>query len=50
MKWQWASHAEYSGLYTDTPVPNPELVALGVKFGTIEEFVEEEKPRFGTDL
>ncbi|KAJ7663396.1 hypothetical protein DFH06DRAFT_1395703, partial [Mycena polygramma] len=41
------SHAEYSGLYTATPVPNPELVALGVKFGTIEEFLEQEvKPRF----
>ncbi|KAJ6475114.1 hypothetical protein C8R47DRAFT_704074 [Mycena vitilis] len=42
------SHAEYSGLYTATPVPNPELVALGVQFGTIEEFLEQEvKPRFG---
>ncbi|KAJ7635531.1 hypothetical protein DFH06DRAFT_1436075, partial [Mycena polygramma] len=41
------SHAEYSGLYTATPVPNPELVALGVKFGTIEEFLEQDvKPRF----
>ncbi|KAJ6494125.1 hypothetical protein DFH09DRAFT_1376843 [Mycena vulgaris] len=40
--------AEYSGLYTATPVPNPALVALGVKFGTIEEFLETEvKPRFG---
>ncbi|KAJ7500625.1 hypothetical protein B0H11DRAFT_1714636 [Mycena galericulata] len=44
----YAAHAEYSGLYTATPVPNPDLVALGVKFGTIEEFLESEvKPRFG---
>ncbi|KAJ6485232.1 hypothetical protein DFH09DRAFT_1339825 [Mycena vulgaris] len=40
--------AEYSGLYTATPVPNPALVALGVEFGTMEEFLETEvKPRFG---
>ncbi|KAJ6554161.1 hypothetical protein B0H19DRAFT_1262556 [Mycena capillaripes] len=44
----FASHAEYSGLYTATPVPNPDLVALGMKFSTIEEFLETEiKPRFG---
>ncbi|KAJ7704794.1 hypothetical protein B0H17DRAFT_1301678 [Mycena rosella] len=44
----FAAHAEYSGLYTATPVPNPDLVALGVKFGTIDEFLESEiKPRFG---
>ncbi|KAJ7105057.1 hypothetical protein C8R43DRAFT_1047016 [Mycena crocata] len=44
----YSSHAEYSGLYTATPVPNPDLVALGVKFGTIEEFLATEvKPRFG---
>ncbi|KAF8185276.1 hypothetical protein K438DRAFT_1973988 [Mycena galopus ATCC 62051] len=44
----YQSHAEYSGLYTATPVPNPDLVALGVKFGTIQEFLEAEvKPRFG---
>ncbi|KAJ7636280.1 hypothetical protein FB45DRAFT_444914 [Roridomyces roridus] len=44
----WAALGEYSGLYTHTPVPNPELVALGVQFGTIEEFLEKEvKPRFG---
>ncbi|KAJ7133489.1 hypothetical protein C8R44DRAFT_829313 [Mycena epipterygia] len=42
-----AAYAEYSGLYTATPVPNPDLVALGVKFRTIEEFLETEvKPRF----
>jgi hypothetical protein len=44
---QFLAHAEYSGLYGATPVPNPELVALGVKFGTVEEFMETElKPRF----
>ncbi|KAJ7696684.1 hypothetical protein B0H17DRAFT_1197792 [Mycena rosella] len=44
----YAAHAEYSGFYTATPVPNPDLVALGVKFGTVEEFLESEvKPRFG---
>ncbi|KAJ7607387.1 hypothetical protein FB45DRAFT_806925 [Roridomyces roridus] len=48
MDEMYAAHAEYSGLYTATPVPNPDLVALGVKFGTIEEFLEKEvKPRFG---
>ncbi|KAJ7779776.1 NAD(P)-binding protein [Mycena metata] len=36
------------GLYHDTPVPNPDLVALGVKFGTLEEFIQKEVvPRFG---
>ncbi|KAJ7808678.1 hypothetical protein B0H14DRAFT_2460902 [Mycena olivaceomarginata] len=41
------SHADYSGLFTGTPVPNPDLVALGVKFGSIQEFLEiEAKPRF----
>ncbi|KAJ7079468.1 NAD(P)-binding protein [Mycena epipterygia] len=35
------------GMYTDTPVPNPALVALGVKFGTMEEFIKTEVvPRF----
>jgi len=43
----YQSHAEYSGLFTATPVPNPDLVDLGVKFGTIQEFLETEvKPRF----
>ncbi|KAJ7490658.1 hypothetical protein FB451DRAFT_1220677 [Mycena latifolia] len=42
------AHAEYSGLFTATPEPNPDLVALGVKFGTMQEFLETEvKPRFG---
>ncbi|KAF7359736.1 NmrA domain-containing protein [Mycena venus] len=44
----FAAHAEYSGLYSATPVPNPDLVALGMKFSTIAEFMETEvKPRFG---
>ncbi|KAF7365523.1 NmrA domain-containing protein [Mycena venus] len=44
----FACQAEYSGLYTATAVPNPDLVALGMKFSTIEEFLESEvKPRFG---
>ncbi|KAJ7490587.1 hypothetical protein FB451DRAFT_1079377 [Mycena latifolia] len=48
MDEMFAAHAEFSGLYTATPVPNPELVALGVNFGTIEEWLETEvKPRFG---
>jgi len=35
------------GLYRETPVPNPELVALGVKFSTLGEFLEAEvKKRF----
>ncbi|KAJ7445321.1 hypothetical protein FB451DRAFT_1148856 [Mycena latifolia] len=35
------------GMYPDTPVPNPALVALGVKFGSLEEFVKTEVvPRF----
>ncbi|KAJ7092978.1 hypothetical protein B0H15DRAFT_905606 [Mycena belliarum] len=35
------------GMYNDTPVPNPALVALGVKFGTLEEFIKAEVvPRF----
>ncbi|KAJ6523483.1 hypothetical protein DFH09DRAFT_1420517 [Mycena vulgaris] len=43
----FAAHAESNGIYT-TPVPNPDLVALGVKFGTIDEFLATEvKSRFG---
>ncbi|KAJ7092981.1 NAD(P)-binding protein [Mycena belliarum] len=35
------------GMYADTPVPNPALVALGVKFGTMEEFIKADVvPRF----
>ncbi|KAJ6493357.1 hypothetical protein C8R45DRAFT_824803, partial [Mycena sanguinolenta] len=34
-------------LYHDTPFPNPDLVALGVKFPTPEEFIQKEVvPRF----
>ncbi|KAJ7366453.1 hypothetical protein DFH08DRAFT_763655 [Mycena albidolilacea] len=44
----FVSHAEYSGLYTATPVPNPDLVALGMQFSTVGEFLESEvRPRFG---
>ncbi|KAJ7617235.1 NAD(P)-binding protein [Roridomyces roridus] len=30
------------GMYNDTPIPNPDLVALGVKFATLEEFIQAE--------
>ncbi|KAJ7777614.1 hypothetical protein DFH07DRAFT_951260 [Mycena maculata] len=36
------AQSEYNSLYNATPVPNPDLVALGVKFGTIKEFMETE--------
>ncbi|KAJ7111451.1 hypothetical protein C8R44DRAFT_742564 [Mycena epipterygia] len=40
--------SENNGLYPDAPVLNPDLLALGATFGTIEEFLEKEiKPRFG---
>ncbi|KAJ7652513.1 NAD(P)-binding protein [Mycena polygramma] len=36
-----------TGMYAGTPVPNPDLVALGVKLATLEEFVQKEVvPRF----
>ncbi|KAJ7233720.1 hypothetical protein B0H12DRAFT_1191910 [Mycena haematopus] len=38
----FAAQAEYNGFYTSTPVPNPDLTALGAKFATMEEFVETE--------
>jgi len=39
--------ASKHGLYPDTPVPPPALVALGVKFSTLEELIETEiVPRF----
>ncbi|KAF7357628.1 NmrA domain-containing protein [Mycena sanguinolenta] len=39
--------AEHNGLYAATPIPNPDLVALGMKFSTVEEFMQVElKPRF----
>ncbi|KAJ7063932.1 hypothetical protein C8F01DRAFT_1129901 [Mycena amicta] len=45
----WSTTKELDGLYADVPVPNPELVKLGVKLGTLEEFVESEiKARFIT--
>jgi len=35
------------GLYRHSDLPDPRLVALGVKFGTLEEFAKEcVKPRF----
>ncbi|KAJ7677036.1 NAD(P)-binding protein [Mycena polygramma] len=35
------------GVFKDTPFPNPDLVALGVKFGSLDEFVTKEVvPRF----
>ncbi|KAJ6557027.1 hypothetical protein DFH09DRAFT_1317603 [Mycena vulgaris] len=35
------------GFYRDTAVPNPDLVALGVKLGSLEEFIQKEVvPRF----
>ncbi|KAF7329342.1 NmrA domain-containing protein [Mycena kentingensis (nom. inval.)] len=35
------------GMYHDTPVPNPKLVELGAKFGTMQDFIEKEiVPRF----
>ncbi|KAJ6592830.1 hypothetical protein B0H19DRAFT_918412 [Mycena capillaripes] len=30
------------GMYHGTPVPNPDLVALGVHFGSMEEFIRQE--------
>ncbi|KAJ7760843.1 NAD(P)-binding protein [Mycena maculata] len=35
------------GMYKDTPVPNPDLVLLGVKIGTLDELISTEiVPRF----
>ncbi|KAJ7903818.1 hypothetical protein B0H14DRAFT_3680874 [Mycena olivaceomarginata] len=48
MDEMFLAHVEYGGLYSATPIPNPDLVALGMKFSTVEEFLEIElKPRFG---
>ncbi|KAJ7643619.1 hypothetical protein FB45DRAFT_736188 [Roridomyces roridus] len=48
MDEMFAAQTEYNGLYTATPVPNPDLVTLGVEFGTVEEWLEGEvKQRFG---
>jgi len=35
------------GMYRGSTIPDPRLIALGVQFGTLEEFAETEvKPRF----
>ncbi|KAF7336146.1 NmrA domain-containing protein [Mycena venus] len=40
--------SQHGGLFSETQVPNPDLVALGVKFSTMEEVMEVEvKKRFG---
>ncbi|KAK7014254.1 hypothetical protein R3P38DRAFT_2545188, partial [Favolaschia claudopus] len=36
---QFAAQAAYDGFYTSTPVPNPDLVALGAKFATADDFI-----------
>ncbi|KAJ7772970.1 hypothetical protein DFH07DRAFT_952941 [Mycena maculata] len=42
-----AAQSEYNGIFTAAQVPNPDLVALGAKFGTMEQFMEKEmKKRF----
>ena len=34
-------------MYLDSTIPDPRLIALGVKFGTMQEFAETAvKPRF----
>ena len=44
--WQYAYQSDI-GMYKDTPVPNPDLVALDVKFGPIDELILTEiVPRF----
>ncbi|KAJ7751807.1 hypothetical protein DFH07DRAFT_1032304 [Mycena maculata] len=48
MDEMYTVHTEYSGMFIATPIPNPDLVALGAKYGTVEEFLEREvKPRYG---
>ncbi|KAJ7769425.1 hypothetical protein B0H16DRAFT_1881953 [Mycena metata] len=43
----WEFINQYEGYYT-TPIPNPDLVALGMKFSTVDEFLEVEvKARYG---
>jgi hypothetical protein len=45
-------HTQYDylsefGMYRGATIPDPRLIALGVQFGTMEEFAETEvKPRF----
>ncbi|KAJ7160621.1 hypothetical protein C8R43DRAFT_1124085 [Mycena crocata] len=44
----WEAQTEYNGILSQTPFPNPDLVALGVNLATLEDFLEAEiKPRFG---
>ncbi|KAJ7626834.1 NAD(P)-binding protein [Roridomyces roridus] len=41
------AQSEYNGFFASSQVPDPELIAMGAKFGTMEEFVETElKKRF----
>ncbi|KAJ6505548.1 hypothetical protein C8R45DRAFT_1182171 [Mycena sanguinolenta] len=48
MDEMWDALAEFGWYTADTPVPNPDLVALGAKFSTVEDFLEVEvKPRYG---
>ncbi|KAJ7607521.1 hypothetical protein FB45DRAFT_1067820 [Roridomyces roridus] len=42
----FTAHAEYNGLYAETPVPNPELAALGAKIGDLDALLTEIKKRF----
>ncbi|KAF7302377.1 NmrA domain-containing protein [Mycena chlorophos] len=45
----WTVHKELDGLYGDIPHPNPDLVKLGVKLSTLDEFIENDiKPRFSS--
>ncbi|KAJ7041779.1 hypothetical protein C8F04DRAFT_1078683 [Mycena alexandri] len=47
MDEMWEFVNEYEGYYA-TPIPNPDLLALGMKFSTVDEFVEVEvKARYG---
>ncbi|CAK5270639.1 unnamed protein product [Mycena citricolor] len=44
---QYEFQATRHGLYTETAIPNPELLALGMEFGTVEEFMKQDVvPRF----
>ncbi|KAJ7770078.1 hypothetical protein B0H16DRAFT_238709 [Mycena metata] len=47
MDEMWEFVNEYEGYYS-TPIPNPDLLALGMKFSTVDEFLEVEvKARYG---
>ncbi|KAJ7734193.1 hypothetical protein DFH07DRAFT_130009 [Mycena maculata] len=39
-------YCEYSSILPTSPVPNPDLVALGAKFSTVEQFMEDVKERY----